>query len=100
MGPAILLQLGFNSLLPKDYADSKFLDNAPSYQSWFYIILALGMGIYEFLKVLRKDLKVYELKEKIIYSDNSISSQDNTPIGIFAKHLIIYILNRSTNCSF
>jgi len=79
-GPAVLLQLGFHTILPSTIDDAEFAKNMPFKQTWIYIAFAAALGVIELLRVLWADSKAYELKETMIYPQNETPIQ--MPIGI------------------
>lgn len=94
LGPSCLLYLGLFALVPEEFTDQNFKDFAPFKSSWIYALLAFLFGIFEFYKLLLKDSKAFELKEKIVYQETQ-NLEDNTPIGFHLNvYLIIHFLKR------
>ena len=87
MGPGALIQLGLNSLLPEEIADKKFTEGAPFKETWIYILITLIMGIIQFLQLLHKDSKIYELKEKKVYLENP-EDESSSQIGIIISNFL------------
>jgi len=79
MGPGALIQLGLNSLLPEEIAESRYIENAPFKETWIYILITFVMGIIQFLLLLHRDSKIYELKEKKVYLEKS--EEDGNQVG-------------------
>lgn len=93
-GPAILLQLGMNVLVPQ-FADPTYLTYAPFSEPWPYIIIAFGMGILYFLRLLYADSKVFELKEAKKYTEIADDQIVDTVIGRkFKRTIYLYFIRR------
>jgi len=75
-GPATLLQLGLNSLVPSDLADEDYNQHAPMKQTWCYVLCLLVLGIIFFIRLVIKDSQVFELKQKKIFEENEPEELD------------------------
>lgn len=79
LGPGLTLKQGLKSMgckISPDICTSKILFQ----DTWPYAVLAFVMGFVLFLRVLYKDSKVFELKEKKVFVARE---EEVSPIGIF-----------------
>jgi len=69
-GPALLLTLGVNHIVPSQYADDKALQFGPFDAPWMYTLVALALGLIQFFRLLQLDGKIYSLKENQVYQES------------------------------
>ena len=75
------LQLGINTYVADVDQNQTFLQNAPFKSAWPYAVITGGMGVLLFLRLLRKDSQLFELREKKKFIEEAETSAHNTHIG-------------------
>ena len=67
-GPTTLFQLGLNSIVPEELASEDYRLNAPFRNTYGYIAILLLFSVLYFIRLLYKDSKPLEVKEKKVYN--------------------------------
>ena len=82
------LQMGLNSFLSESDQIPELKDYAPFKQVWPYALITTAAAVLQFVRTLQKDSKMYELKEKKIYTEKGETSVENMTIGKYTIYII------------
>jgi len=63
--------LGVNHIVPPEYGDDNALEFGPFKDPWIYSLIALLLGILQFIRVLRIDGKIHSIKEEKVYKESN-----------------------------
>jgi len=90
-GPALLLTLGVNHMVPSQYADDKALQFGPFEAPWMYTLVAFALGLIQFYRLIHIDGKIYSLKEDKVYQESHFqdsSLEEEVDDVQFEKHRV------------